>query len=59
MRKIVHLMGLVAGGRVEAGPSKSSCASSLTCLTTCLTAVAHSDPTASKVIILMCAQVCI
>lgn len=54
VRKIIHLMNLVGSGRVDASlvPSQA-----LTCLTACLTAIAHNDPSASRRVIFMCAQV--
>lgn len=54
VRKIIHLMNLVGSGRVDSSlvPSQA-----LTCLTACLTAIAHNDPSASRRVIFMCAQV--
>ncbi|XP_054287973.1 probable E3 ubiquitin-protein ligase HERC1 [Macrosteles quadrilineatus] len=56
VRKIIHLMGLVGSGRVDANSANSPPTQALSCLTACLTAIAHNDPTASRRVLLMCAQ---
>lgn len=50
-------MGLVGSGRVDASNTNSPPTQALLCLTACLTSIAHKDPTASRRVILLCAQV--
>lgn len=81
VKKLVRLMALIAGGRVDLSSSNTqpvtpqrplgdfsfssqlsnhlppSVTARLSCLAHCLTAVASCEPTASQLVIQMCAQV--